>query len=68
MAEKIKSGKEVIEDFFSELPTIEGTDEKTVRKLIDLYKEKKFTDSNIQNALEEMKQDAIKPKKLNKND
>ncbi len=64
MENKIKSGKEVIDDFFAEILNIEGTDESTVAKLIELYGENKFTDSNIQNALEELKQEAIKPKKL----
>ncbi len=64
MEKLIKSGKEVIDEFFSEILNIEGTDESTVNKLIELYGENKFTDSNIQNALEEIKQEAIKQKKL----
>ncbi len=63
MENKIRSGKEVINDFFAEILNIEGTDEKTVEKLIELYSDNKLTDSNIQNALEELKQDAISPKK-----
>ena len=63
MKDKIRSGKEVIDDFFAEILNIEGTDEKTVEKLIELYSENKLTDSNIQNALEELKQAALKPKK-----
>jgi hypothetical protein len=64
MDNQIKSGKDVIDEFFSEILNIEGTDETTVNKLIELYGENKFTDSNIQNALEELKQEAIKPKKI----
>lgn len=63
MEKPIKSGKEVIDEFFAEILNVEGTDESTVNKLIELYGENKFTDSNIQNALEELKQEAIKPKK-----
>jgi hypothetical protein len=63
MENKIRSGKEVIDDFFAEILNIEGTDEKTVEKLIELYSDNKLTDSNIQNALEELKQEAISPKK-----
>lgn len=66
MENKIRSGKEVINDFFAEILNIEGTDEKTVEKLIELYSDNKLTDSNIQNALEELKQDAISPKKSGK--
>lgn len=64
MDNQIKSGKDVIDEFFAEILNIEGTDESTVNKLIELYGDNKFTDSNIQNALEELKQEAIKPNKL----
>lgn len=64
MENKIRSGKEVIDDFFAEILNIEGADEKTVEKLIELYSENKLTDSNIQNALEELKLAALKPKKI----
>lgn len=64
MEKPIKSGKEVIDEFFAEILNVEGTDEDTLNKLIELYGENKFTDSNIQNALEELKQEAIKPKKI----
>ena len=64
MDKQIKSGKEVIDEFFAEILNVDGTDESTVNKLIELYGYNKFTDSNIQNALEELKQEAIKPKKI----
>jgi hypothetical protein len=64
MDNQIKSGKDVIDEFFAEILNVEGTDESTVNKLIELYSDNKFTDSNIQNALEELKQEAIKPKKI----
>lgn len=63
MEKPIKSGKEVIDEFFAEILNVEGTDKSTVNKLIELYGENKFTDSNIQNALEELKQEATKQKK-----
>lgn len=64
MDNQIKSGKDVIDEFFAEILNVEGTDESTVNKLIELYSDNKFTDSNIQNALEELIQEAIKPKKI----
>lgn len=67
MEDKIRSGKEVIDDFFAEILNVKGTDEKTVEKLIELYSDNKLTDSNIQNALEELKQAAIKPQKIENN-
>ncbi len=67
MIDKIRSGKEVIDDFFAEILNVNGTDEKTVEKLIELYSENKLTDSNIQNALEELKQETLKPQKIENN-
>lgn len=61
MEHQIKSGKEVIEDFFTEILNIHGTDMNTTRKLIQLYRDNKLNDRNIQMALEELKQDALKP-------
>lgn len=63
MDEKIKSGKEVIDEFFSEIYNIESIDEKTVETLIALHVDGKFTDTNIQNALERLLQEEITPKK-----
>jgi len=59
MDKKIKSGKEVIDEFFSEIYNIENIDEKTVESLISLYGEGKFTDKNIQNKLDELLQEEL---------
>lgn len=59
MSNEIKSGKDVIDEFFSEILKVEDADKKTVEKLIELYRENKLTDSNIQNVLEDMKQQAL---------
>lgn len=67
MDNKIKSGKEVIDEFFSEIYNIENVDENTVESLIALYSEGKFTDKNIQNALDELLQEELTPKQ-NKNE
>ncbi len=63
MDKKIKSGKDVIEEFFSEIYNIENVDEKTVELLVNLYSEDKLTDKNIQNALDELLQEELTPKK-----
>ncbi len=60
---KIKSGKEVIDEFFSEIYNIEKVDEKTVDILVSLYSNGKLTDKNIQNALEELVQQELNPPK-----
>lgn len=63
MDKKIKSGKDVIDEFFSEIYNIENIDEKTVESLVSLYDEDKLTDKNIQNALDELLQEELTPKK-----
>lgn len=68
MEEKIKSGKEVIDEFFSEILNIEGVDEKTVDMLVQLYGDDKLTDTNIQNELEELKISALKTSKKDSDD
>ena len=59
MSNESKSGKEVLNEFFAEIVNIEGVDEKTVKKLVSLYSEKKLTDTNIQNAMEQLLQEEL---------
>ena len=59
MSNETKSGREVIDEFFAEILNIEGVDEKTVEKLISLYSEEKLTDTNIQNAMDELLQEEL---------
>ena len=59
MSEEIKSGKEVIDEFFAEVMNIEGVDKKTVEKLTSLYREGKLTDTNIENAMGQLLQEEL---------
>lgn len=59
MSDKVKSGKEVVDEFFAEILDVEGVDEKTVKKLVSLRDERKFTDTNIQNAMDELIQEEL---------
>ena len=59
MSDEIKSGKQVIDEFFAEIMNIEGVDKKTVEKLISLYSKGKLTDTNIQNAMEQLLQEEL---------
>jgi len=68
MEETIKSGKEVIDEFFSEILNIEGVDEKTVAMLVQLYSDDKLTDTNIQNELDGLKISALKISKKDSDD
>ncbi len=59
MSDEAKSGREVIDEFFANILNIEGVDEKTAEKLISLYSEEKLTDTNIQNAMEQLLQEEL---------
>ena len=59
MSDGIKSGKQVIDDFFSEIMNIDGVDKQTVKKLASLYSEGKLTDTNIENAMGQLLQEEL---------
>lgn len=63
MDEKIKSGKDVINEFFSEIYNVDNIDEKTVEFLVALYNDGKLTDKNIQNELEALLQQELTPRR-----
>jgi hypothetical protein len=59
MNDKIKTGKEVIDEFFTGIMDIKGIDKKTVEKLMAIYNEGKLTDINIQNAMGQLLQEEL---------
>lgn len=59
MDQKTKSGKEVIDEFFEEILTIQGVDKKTVEAIIRLHGQQKLTDTNIQNAMDDLLQEEL---------
>lgn len=60
MGDKIKSGKDVIDDFFAEIYNIPNADNKTVDALVELYSQGKLSDKNVQNTLDEIVQKELK--------
>ena len=56
MSDKIKSGKEVIDEFFSEIYNVKNADKTTVDILVTLYSKNRLTDTNLQNALDDLLQ------------
>ena len=54
MSDDIKTGKEVLDEFFAEIMNIEEVDKKTVAMLTSLYNEGKLTDTNIQNTMSQL--------------
>ena len=59
---EIKSGSEIVEAFFSELEKSDTLDKEVVKVLVDLYKQSKFTSTNIGNQLEDARKKAINVK------
>lgn len=51
MSEEIKSGKEILDNFFEEIATLPNVDKNVVNIITDLYKEGKLTEKYISNAL-----------------
>ena len=60
MDDKIKSGKDVIDDFFAEIYNIPNADKKAVDALVELYSQGKLSDKNVQNTLDEIVQQELK--------
>jgi hypothetical protein len=52
---KIKSGKEIVDDFFNTIAAIEGVDAAIANCLAELYAQKKLSDKNIINELQKMR-------------
>jgi len=66
MSNEAKNGREVIDEFFADIMNIEGVDEKTVEKLTSLHSEEKLTDTNIQNAMEQLLQEELDKMEMEK--
>lgn len=59
---EIKSGTEIVEAFFSELEKNETLDPDVIKILVNLYKQSKFTSTNVGNQLEELRKKVINVK------
>tara|TARA_R110002020_G_scaffold475849_3_gene713131 strand:+ start:871 stop:1065 length:195 start_codon:yes stop_codon:yes gene_type:complete len=55
MSNEVKSGQEILDDFFEKLDSIEGVDPKISQLLTKLYNEDSLTDRSIKNGLEELR-------------
>ncbi len=53
---KVKSGKEILDDFFNNITTIDGVDISIANSLKELYTQGKLTDKNVANKLQEIRQ------------
>ncbi|BBO19057.1 conserved hypothetical protein [Candidatus Brocadia pituitae] len=51
MVEQIKSGQEILDEFFSQIGNIEGVDKNVAQTVLRLYQEGKLTNTNLSNDL-----------------
>jgi hypothetical protein len=56
MTDQIKSGKEILDEFFSRITDIEGVDQEVVKIIIKLYQEGKLTNIHISNELSRIRE------------
>ena len=56
MDDKVKSGKEILDDFFANISTIKGVDKTIAESLSSLYKQGKLTDVNLKNELQKLRE------------
>ena len=56
MSDEIKSGKQILDEFFREIKELPEIDENVVNTIIDLYEEGKLSEKNLANALLELRE------------
>lgn len=55
MSKEVKSGQEILDDFFETIESIEGVDPKISQLISQLYKDDSLTDRAIKNGLEQLR-------------
>lgn len=56
MTDQIKSGQEILDEFFSHITDIEGVNQEVADTIIKLYQEGKLTNINISNELSRIRE------------
>lgn len=57
MSTEIKSGKEILDEFFEDIKTDEKLDQEVAAAIVDLYESGKLTDRNLTNKLSNLRED-----------
>ena len=55
-ANKVKSGKEILNDFFKEIQNIDNIDVGIAQSLTSLFEQGKLTDINVKNELQKLRE------------
>ena len=56
MDNQVKSGKEILEDFFKTIQNIENVDKNLAQSLANLYEQGKLTDTHLKNELQKLRE------------
>ena len=56
MSAEIKSGKEILDEFFEDIKSHEKLDQGTINAIVELYESGKLTGRNLTNALSELRE------------
>jgi hypothetical protein len=56
MSDQVKSGKEILDDFFIEIVNIPNVDTSIATSLATLYEQGKLTDINVKNELQKLRE------------
>ena len=57
MSEKVKSGRELLDEFFTAITDIEGVEKEVAIVVRNLYREGKLTDTNLSNELDRIRKE-----------
>ncbi len=56
MNQKVKSGIEILDEFFEEIKELDNVDSSIAESLSQLYKQGKLTDANVKNMLQNLRE------------
>lgn len=56
MNQKVKSGIEILDEFFEEIKDLSNVDNAIAESLSQLYKQGKLTDANVKNELQKLRE------------
>jgi len=56
MSGELKSGQEILNEFFSQIMNIDGVDKKVANVVLSLYQNDKLTNTNLSNELNKIRE------------
>ncbi len=62
MTDRIRSGQEILDEFFAEIASIEGVDQDVANSVMNLYRDGKLSDTNLSNELARIREEEASDK------